>query len=118
MENGKGAIAENLQNGIGFGSTEFFVFRPKILSDKLYLYYLTMSREYRKQAARWMEGSAGQRRVPKEYFSQRFIAIPPPELREIYGNKLHQLDYTIHLLHDHQKTLLDFQGKLMNLLFS
>jgi type I restriction enzyme S subunit len=117
-ENGKGAIAEKLENGIGFGSTEFFVIRPKNLSDKFYLYYLTMSSEYRKQATRWMRGSAGQRRVPKEYFSQRFIAIPPPELRERYGSKLHQLDYTLRLLNKHQKSYVDFRTKLINLLFS
>ena len=29
MENGKAAIARNLKNGRGFGSTEFHVFRPK-----------------------------------------------------------------------------------------
>ena len=31
MENGKGAIAEALTNGIGMGSTEFHVLRPKMV---------------------------------------------------------------------------------------
>ena len=39
MENGKGAVAKDLKNGYGFGSTEFHVLRPdytKVTSEWLY----------------------------------------------------------------------------------
>ena len=35
MQNGKSAIAKNLTNGLGCGSTEFFVMRPKAVSDMI-----------------------------------------------------------------------------------
>ena len=38
FENGKGAFVTGLKNTIGFGSTEFHVFRPKQIAEK-YLYY-------------------------------------------------------------------------------
>ena len=42
MENGKGAIARNLINGIGLGSTEFHVLRPiPSVSNSEWIYYLT-----------------------------------------------------------------------------
>ena len=61
MENNKGAIAEGLINGVGMGSTEFFVLRPKDSLDKDFIYYLSMSKTFRRRAERWMQGSAGQK---------------------------------------------------------
>ena len=78
MENGKGAIARNLQNGIGFGSTEFHVLRPKnssVLSE--WVYYLLSWSNFRKEAENNMTGSAGQKRVPKS-FLENYDVIPPP----------------------------------------
>ena len=40
FENGKLGIAGNLVNGVGFGSSEYFVLRPSESLDKEYLYYL------------------------------------------------------------------------------
>lgn len=76
MENGKGAIAEGLTNGIGFGSTEFFVLRSKDEIYNSYLYALIMSKKFRKLAEGWMQGSAGQRRVSKDIFSLRKMWLP------------------------------------------
>lgn len=64
MENGKGAIARNLKNGIGFGSTEFHVLRPKKeMITPEWLYFLTTFQQFRKDAENNMTGSAGQRRA-------------------------------------------------------
>ena len=64
MENGKGAIAKDLKNGIGFGSTEFHVIRPiKEKTNSYWIYHLTTLIEFRRLAERKMTGSAGQ----KEY---------------------------------------------------
>ena len=71
MENGKGAIAQALKNGIGFGSTEFHVLRP--LTDRVtskWLYYLLSWQVFRKEAEKNMTGSAGQKRVPKSFLSE------------------------------------------------
>ena len=39
FENGNIALANNLKNGIGFGSSELFVFRCKLVNNKYMLYY-------------------------------------------------------------------------------
>ena len=77
MENGKAAVARNLLNNFGFGSTEFFVFRSKgaILPDYLYNYIRQDS--YRKLAESKMTGSVGQKRVPKEFVQNSSIPLPP-----------------------------------------
>ncbi|WP_445614288.1 restriction endonuclease subunit S [Geobacillus sp. YF-1] len=46
MENGKRAIATNLKNGIGFGSTEFHVIRPKESVIPKYLFYFTVDEHF------------------------------------------------------------------------
>ena len=68
MENGKGAVASSLENGIGFGSTEFHVLRPKDnLATSEWIYYLLSWSAFRKEAEKNMTGSAGQKRVPKSF---------------------------------------------------
>ncbi|MBQ9251066.1 MAG: restriction endonuclease subunit S [Clostridia bacterium] len=77
MENGKGAQALGLKNGIGVGSTEFHVLRP--IPDKIdgkWLYYLTAWPAFRHEAEIHMTGSAGQKRVPKSFLESYQIGIP------------------------------------------
>lgn len=77
MENGKGAVARGLENGHGCGSTEFHVLRPnreQILED--WLYYLTAWPSFRKEAERNMTGSAGQKRVPKDFLENYRVNVP------------------------------------------
>ncbi|RAK19137.1 type I restriction enzyme S subunit [Anoxybacillus vitaminiphilus] len=85
MENGKGAIARNLINNIGFGSTEFHVLRPKENVNSTWLYYLTSLQSFRKQAEANMTGSAGQKRVPKQFFSKYKVVLPPIELQNQFA---------------------------------
>lgn len=67
MENGKMAVVPALENGYGFGSTEFHVLRPKSGMDAKYLYYYVSSQAFRSEAERYMTGAVGQRRVPTTY---------------------------------------------------
>lgn len=75
MENGKVAIAHNLKNGIGFGSTEFHVIRPQESLLRKLLFFFLIREDLRKDAQRNMTGSAGQLRVPVSYMQQ--LPIPP-----------------------------------------
>lgn len=78
MENGKGAIMRGLKNFIGFGTTEFHVLRPmEELTTPEYLFHLTHSSNFRMLAELNMSGSAGQKRVPKDFF-KKFKVVPPP----------------------------------------
>ena len=93
MENGKGGIAKNLYNKIGFGSTEFHVLRPiENISNSYWLYCLTMLPFFRKNAEKNMTGSAGQKRVPITYFQKTLIALPPIELQNKFADFVKQVD--------------------------
>jgi type I restriction enzyme, S subunit len=84
FENGKLGIATGLHNGIGFGSSEFIVFRPSPSLDKEYLYYYLSRDDFREEGAAQMGGAVGQQRVPKEFIESRPIWVPPlPEQRRI-----------------------------------
>ena len=77
MENGKGAIVDNLLNGFGFGSTEFHVIRAnRQFITPEWLYFLTKSDNFRKKAESSMIGSAGQKRVPLTFLKNYRISLP------------------------------------------
>ncbi len=86
FENGKVGIAAGLTNGIGFGSSEFIVFRPRPGLEKEFLYYYLSRPDFRSEGAARMGGAVGQQRVPKEFVETYPIPIPPlPEQRRIVG---------------------------------
>ena len=89
MENGKGAVARDLKNGYGFGSTEFHVLRPdynKVTSE--WLYYLTSWNAFRKEAEINMTGSAGQKRVPKTFLENYEVKLPEVEKQKEMADTL------------------------------
>ena len=68
FENGKSAFADNLQNQIGFGSTEFHVLRsiPEKI-DSNFLYHLVRSKRLLSLGRKSMKGAAGHKRVPVDF---------------------------------------------------
>ncbi len=93
MENGKGAVAKGLHNGIGFGSTEFHVLRPLSgKTDPYWIYTLTAFSQFRIDAASNMTGSAGQRRVPASFLENYRVSLPPIELQEQFAAFVEQTD--------------------------
>jgi type I restriction enzyme, S subunit len=77
MENGKAAIARNMINGLGFGSTEFHVLRPRESVISQYVYYYIRQESFRRAAEAEMTGSVGQKRVPSEYLKNADFPLPP-----------------------------------------
>ncbi len=79
FENGKMGIARNLVNGIGFGSSEYFVLRPlgTILSE--YLYFFLRQKFVIENGRGVMTGAVGHRRVPGHYFENLDIPLPTLE---------------------------------------
>ena len=77
MENGKAAVARGMENGIGFGSTEFHVLRPKLGANADFLYYFIRQESFRKAAEDQMTGSVGQKRVPVGFVKTACIPMPP-----------------------------------------
>ncbi len=80
FENGKLGIAEGLVNGIGFGSSEYIVFRPDRTLNKEWLYYYLFREAFRSEGAMRMSGAVGHKRVAKEFIEG--YPIPVPSLLE------------------------------------
>lgn len=106
LENGKISKAKGLKNGLGFGSTEFFVFRGKGgVSDNDFVYYLSRWDEVKAFAEMNFDGTSGRQRVPKDAFNNLFLSLPDlPEQKSI-ASVLSSLDDKIDLLHRQNKTL-------------
>lgn len=85
FENGKSGIPSGLPNGIGAGSTEYFVCRP--LADLLQAKYLLAyfkTRDFLWDGETNMTGSVGHKRVPKDFLLAREIPLAPlPEQKRI-----------------------------------
>ena len=77
LENGKICQARGLENKVGFGSTEFLVFRGKEgVTDTDFVYYLSRSRTVRDHAEANLQGTSGRQRVSTESFNSLFINLP------------------------------------------
>ena len=84
FENGKLGIAHGLTNGVGFGSSEFVVFRPDYSLDAEFLFYYLLQDSFRDAGASVMSGAVGHKRVPKEFIEGYPIPLPPlPEQKRI-----------------------------------
>lgn len=77
FENGKGALMQGLQGGIGFGTTELIVARPikgEVTGELLN--WIFRSPNFRQQAESSMYGAGGQKRVPDDFVRDFVWAFP------------------------------------------
>ena len=77
FENGKGAIADELEGGVGFGTTELHVLRAGSGLATRFLFFLTLSEDFRSLGAAEMYGAGGQKRVPERFIRELRHPIPP-----------------------------------------
>ncbi len=92
FENGKSCVFEGLPNGIGAGTTELHIFRNtfKAISPE-YLLAHFKNPKYITSGTFKMTGSAGQKRVPTDFFILNPVPLPPiAEQRRIVA-KIDQL---------------------------
>ncbi len=93
FENGKAAIAEGCKNGIGFGTTEFHVARPKAgVSNSYWIKYLLKNDSVHDLATINMTGSAGQKRIQTSFFEKLIIFCPPIQLQNQFADFVRQVD--------------------------
>lgn len=99
LENGKTAKVNIFDDGeVGFGSTEFIVFRAKDgISDEDYLYYLVTSPIVRDPAIKSMVGSSGRQRVQTDVVENLEIEVPDLDAQKRIGHLLRDLDDKIAL---------------------
>ncbi|MGE0600870.1 MAG: restriction endonuclease subunit S [Dehalococcoidia bacterium] len=92
FENGKAGIARDLPNGIGAGSSEYFVCRPyggAVLPEFLLAYFKT--RDFLRDGEQVMSGAVGQQRVPKQFVLERKIPFAPLNEQKRIADKLDAL---------------------------
>lgn len=99
LENGKTAYVDILdKNEIAFGSTEFFVLRPKDnLMDSHFLYYLMRTNELRKTVIKSMTGTSGRQRAQKESILEYEFCLPSLKVQKAIAKLLKNLDDKIEI---------------------
>ena len=99
LENGKTAKVSILEdNEVGFGSTEYIVFRAiDGVSDENFIYYLVCSPIVREPAIKSMVGSSGRQRVQTDVLQNLEISVPGLEEQKQIGSLLRAIDDKIEL---------------------
>lgn len=93
LENGKTAKVNILEyDEIGFGSTEFIVFRAKEETDPDFLYYLVISPAVRELAIKSMVGSSGRQRVQTDVVQKLTVRVPDLNTQRAIAGVLKSLD--------------------------
>ena len=93
LENGKAAKVAVLDDGeVGFGSTEYIVFRAKDGIDEDFIYYLVCSPLVREPAIKSMVGSSGRQRVQTDVVQNLEIMVPDYEEQKQISGILKSLD--------------------------
>jgi type I restriction enzyme, S subunit len=76
FENGKSTVFRGLTGGFGAGTTELHVVRP-VFVDADYILLFLKSPHFIETGIPRMTGTAGQKRVPTEYFMSSPFPLPP-----------------------------------------
>ena len=76
FENGKSTVFRNLTGGFGSGTTELHTVRPLFVDPDYILVFLKCP-HFIEAGIPIMTGTAGQKRVPIEYFAKSPFALPP-----------------------------------------
>ncbi|WP_299463330.1 restriction endonuclease subunit S [uncultured Microscilla sp.] len=91
LQNGKIGLVQFLQGDeIGFGSTEFIVFKQ----DKLpfeYIYLLSRTDSFRYHAINSMSGATGRQRVDNKCFDSFIVKVPPTNLLNDFSAKVNPM---------------------------
>ena len=107
-ENGKGAVMRGLRGGIGFGTTELIVVRPR--PDKTtgeYLHWWFVSTPFRQLGESHMYGAGGQKRLPDDFVRDFVMAMPAAEEQLQIASFLDHETAKIDALVDEQRRLID-----------
>ena len=95
LQNGKHALAADLTNGFGFGTTEFHVVRPGVELDPKHIYrVLTQPRNISK-CINSFTGTAGQQRVQPDVLRSLIVLLPPLSEQRAIAAVLDAIDEAI-----------------------
>lgn len=114
LENGKSLYVDFLgENEIGWGSTEFLVFRSKPPLPLEFAYILMRNENFRQFAIANMTGTSGRQRVPKQAFDNYLIAIPPKSIALKYGDFVSKVFDKMRANDDESRTMAELRDTLL-----
>ena len=117
FENGNIAIAKNLKQGIGFGSSEIFVLRCFDISNN-YMFYYSLSSQFQGQACATMCGVGGLKRISPLFMRTYKFAVPPlteqQAIADYLDKKTAEIDTQISLLENKQKAYEKLKQSLIS----
>ena len=87
FENGEIAIAKNLAQGVGFGSSELFVYRTTEINQKYFFYYLQQL-GFVDKATSTMTGTGGLKRISSYFANNAEVTLPSTEEQRAIANYL------------------------------
>lgn len=117
FENGKSGLAINLENGIGFGSTEFYVLRGKKI-DPYLLYSIISSDTFIERGTEMMVGTTGRKRLMKDFVLNYEIRLPATEEQKQIAALFQSIETAMEQVDGQEKNLKALQKSLINGLLS
>ena len=119
LENGKTAFVNFLDEGaVGWGSTEYIVFRTRPPLPPEYAYFLARSRRLRDYATANMVGSSGRQRVPTSCFDNFPIVVPDRAVAAEFGRLASAALNVVRRNHEESKILASIRDALLPKLLS
>ncbi len=119
FENSKAAVFSNLKNGIGTGTTELHIARPIVetLNPLFVLLYLKAPM-FLKVGETKMTGSAGQKRVPKDFFAENPLPFAPLAEQHRIVTKVDELMSLCDQLEQQTETSIEAHQTLVEVLLN
>jgi type I restriction enzyme S subunit len=119
LENGKTACVDFLADKqVGWGSTEFIVFRPKAPLPEAFGYLLCRHPEFRAFAIANMSGTSGRQRVPNDCFANYKFAAPDAGIAAAFGAIVGSILAGIKVQDEQSHTLATLRDTLLPKLLS
>ena len=118
FENKNFAIAKNLVNSIGFGSSEIYVLRTYNNLFNRFLFYRLQEQNFMEIAISKMSGTGGLKRVPSEFINNFQLALPPlceqQKIADYLDKQTAKIDQAIALKTAHIEKLKEYKSVLIN----
>lgn len=118
FENKNFAIAKNLVNSIGFGSSEIYVLRTYNNLLNKFLFYRLQEQNFMEIAISKMSGTGGLKRVPSEFINNFQLALPPfceqQKIADYLDKQTAKIDQAIALKTAHIEKLKEYKSVLIN----
>lgn len=117
FENGNIAVAENLEQGVAFGSSELFVIRTHSINRRFMLYYLQNS-VFKNQCISTMTGTGGLKRVSGYFVNNAYITYPPENEQQVIVNYLDEaVKNTDSLITEKESLINDLEAYKKSLIY-